>query len=250
MGGAAGAAPRGYPAMRLSGLIAATALVTATLAIPAGAAAPVRRAAPAARDWTRTVVATPEGGFRMGNPAARVKLIEYGSLTCGHCAAFSRAGFAALQLRFVRGGKVSYEFRNYILNGLDIAASLVARCGGAGRFFPVAERLYATQPQWMARVTGLTAAQKAQMGALPENQRLGRLAEFAGLVSVGAQYGIPAAQSKRCLADPSALDRLGKMAQAAEALGVDSTPTFFVNGASIGNQTWPTLEPILSEQAR
>ena len=185
----------------------------------------------------------------MGNPGARVKLVEYGSLTCGHCATFAQAGMAALVGGYVRSGKVSYEYRNYILNGLDVAATLVARCGGPVRFFPVADKLYATQSQWMGRARALTEAQKAQMSALPENQRLARMAELAGLTQIAAQHGVAPAQAKRCLADQAALDRLGKMAEAAEAQGVGGTPTFFVNGANIGTHTWATLEPILLEAA-
>lgn len=226
----------------------AAALAALAAAAPAADAAPARRAV-AQVDWARTVVATPEGGFRMGNPAAKVKLVEYGSLTCGHCAAFARAGMASLVGDYVKSGKVSYEYRNFILNGLDVAASLVARCGGPGRFFPVADKLYATQPQWMGRLSALTAAQKAQLNALPEGQRLGRLAEVVGLTGLAAQHGIAPAQSKRCLADPAALDRLGKMAEAAGAQGVQGTPTFFLNGANIGTHDWATLEPILRESA-
>ena len=190
---------------------------------------------------------TPEGGFRMGNPAARVKLVEYGSLTCGHCAAFSRAGMARLVGTYVRGGKVSYEYRNFILNGLDVAASLVARCGGPGRFFPMAERFYATQSQWMGRMSALSQAQKNQLNALPEAQRLGRLADAIGLTQLAAQQGVAPVQSKRCLADQAGVDRLDSMVRAAEALGVIGTPTFFINGANIGTQDWSTLEPILRD---
>jgi protein-disulfide isomerase len=211
-------------------------------------AAPTGQAV-AQADWTRTVVATPEGGFRMGNPNAKVKLVEYGSLTCGHCAAFAREGMRSLVGTYVKSGKVSYEYRNFILNGLDVAASLVARCGGPARFFPVADKFYATQPQWMGRLSAMTAAQKAQLNALPEGQRLGRLAENVGLTGLAAQHGIAPAAAKRCLADQAALDRLGKMAEAADAQGVQGTPTFFLNGANIGTHTWATLEPILRESA-
>jgi protein-disulfide isomerase len=220
---------------------AAFPLALAVAFAPAAEAAPV--------DWARTVVATPEGGFRMGNPNARVKLVEYGSLTCPHCAAFSRAGMAPLVGTYVKSGKVSYEYRNFILNGLDVAATLVARCGGPSHFFPVAEKLYTTQPQWVGRVSALTQAQKNQLNALPEGQRLGRLAEMVGLTQTAARYGIAPASAKRCLADQAALDRLGKMAEAAGAQGVSGTPTFFLNGANIGTHTWATLEPILRESA-
>ncbi len=228
---------------------AAAFLLLAAAALPAAAAAPAGKAAPARMDWARTVVATPEGGFRMGNPAAKVKLVEYGSLTCGHCANFAKSGMASLVGTYVRGGKVSYEYRNFILNGLDVAATLVARCGGPGRFFPVADKLYATQGQWMGRITDLTDAQKAQLSALPENQRLGRMAEFAGIPQIAVQHGIALGQSRRCLADQAALDRLGKMVEAGAAQGVQGTPTFFLDGANIGTHTWATLEPILREAA-
>jgi protein-disulfide isomerase len=226
----------------------AVALAGLAAVAPAAAFAPPART-PAGQDWARTVVATPEGGFRMGNPNAKVKLVEYGSLTCGHCAAFARQGMATLVGTYVKSGKVSYEYRNFILNGLDVAASLVARCGGPARFFPVADKLYATQPQWMGRLSAMTAAQKAQLNAVPESQRLGRLAETVGLTGLAAQHGIAPAAAKRCLADRSALDRLGKMAEAAGAQGVQGTPTFFLNGANIGTHSWATLEPILRESA-
>ncbi|HEU0135455.1 MAG TPA: thioredoxin domain-containing protein [Allosphingosinicella sp.] len=225
------------------------ALAGLAAAVPAAQAAPAAKSAPARADWSRTVVATPEGGFRMGNPNAKVKLVEYGSLTCGHCANFAKAGMASLVGTYVRSGKVSYEYRSYILNGLDVAATLVARCGGAARFFPVADRLFATQGQWMGRVTDLSEAQKAQLNALPENQRLGRLADHAGIPQLAARHGIAAAQSKRCLSDQAALDRLAKMAEAAQAQGVQGTPTFFLNGANIGSHNWAGLEPILREAA-
>jgi protein-disulfide isomerase len=225
------------------------AAAAAAVAAPAAAAAPAGKAAAARIDWSRTVVATPEGGFRMGNPAARLRLVEYGSLTCGHCATFAKAATGSLVGTYVRSGKVSYEYRSYILNGLDVAATLVARCGGAARFFPVADKLYATQGQWMGRISDLTEAQKAQLNALPENQRLGRAAEFAGISKLAAQHGISAAQSRRCLADQAALDRLAKMAEAAEAQGVQGTPTFFLNDGNIGSHNWATLEPILRDAA-
>lgn len=230
---------RAVIALALAGLAAAGASADA---------APARRTV-AQVNWARNVVATPEGGFRMGNPNAKAKLVEYGSLTCGHCAAFARAGMASLVGNYVRSGKVSYEYRNFILNGLDVAATLVARCGGPARFFPVADKFYATQPQWMGRLSALTAAQKAQMNALPEGERLGLLAETVGLTGLAAQHGIAPASAKRCLADQAALDRLGKMAEAAGAQGVQGTPTFFLNGSNIGTHTWATLEPILRESA-
>lgn len=227
-------------------LLAGIALATlgAAAALPAAQSG---KTVPAQRDWTRVVVATPEGGYRMGNPQAPVKLIEYGSLTCSHCATFAKKGMQSLAGTYVRRGKVSYEYRNFVLNGLDVAATLVARCGGPTRFFPVADKLYANQDQWTGRIENLTTAQKQALNALPENQRLGRLAQLAGIPGIAAQQGIPPASAQRCLADRAAFERLGKLNEAAAAQGVQGTPTFFINGANIGAHSWETLEPILRE---
>jgi protein-disulfide isomerase len=225
-------------------------LLAAVLAAPA-AAAPVRHraapahAAPAARDWSRVVAATAEGGFRMGNPAARVKLIEYGSLTCPHCAAFARDGEAVLVQKYVRTGRVSYEFRNYVLNGIDVAATLVTRCSGPSGFFPMAQTLYATQPSWVGRIEGLSAERKNAIKAMPEGQRLVQLAQAGGLTQIGARYGLAPARANQCLADAGALDRLGKIVEAGNALGVEGTPTFFINGVKADTNTWMGLEPLI-----
>ncbi|HEX8400568.1 MAG TPA: thioredoxin domain-containing protein [Allosphingosinicella sp.] len=224
------------------------ALAAAALLGSAGsqAAAPPRKAAaPAARDWSRTVVATPEGGFRVGNPAAPVKLVEYGSLTCNHCAAFAREGVPPLMAGPVKSGRVSYEFRNFVLNGIDVTATLLARCAGPDRFFALSDTLYRTQEQWVARIAGLPQAQKDRLEALPDSQRLGRVAELGGLLAVAARFGVTPARGKQCLADKAALDRLGKINEAGMALGVKGTPTFLINGQLAPAGNWATLEPLL-----
>jgi protein-disulfide isomerase len=234
--------------MRMTVLLAAVA-AAAAVAAPALAApvhrAPARHAAPAARDWSRVVAMTPDGGFRMGNPAAPVKLVEYGSLTCPHCAAFAREGEPALVGKYVRTGRVSYEYRNFVLNGVDVVATLLARCGGPGGFFPMVQNLYATQPIWIGRINGLSTAQKGQLKAMPEGQRLVRLGEIGGLIQVATRYGVAPARGRQCLADKAGLDRVGKMAEAAGAMGVDGTPTFFVNGVRADTNSWTGLEPLL-----
>jgi protein-disulfide isomerase len=191
------------------------------------------------------VVATAEGGFRMGNPAARVKLVEYGSLTCPHCAAFSRTGTPALIRDYVRGGRVSYEYRNFVLNGADVVATLLARCSGAAGFFPMSETLYATQEQWLGRISGLDEAQKNAIKALPEGRRFARLADVGGLTQVAARFGVAPARGRQCLADKAALDRLGKMAETGSRLGVEGTPTFFINGVRADVNTWSGIEPLI-----
>jgi protein-disulfide isomerase len=224
--------------MRLAGALA----VAVILGAGSLAAAPAKKAPAAAqRDWASTVVVTPDGGYRMGNPNATVKVVEYGSLTCPHCAAFSNSSKAPLAAR-VRTGKVSFEFRNFVLNGVDASASLLARCAAPAGFFPLLERVYATQDQWMAKFSGLSQAEKQKISAMPEAQRLAGVADAAGLTQLASQNGIPAAKAKACLTDPAGFARLGTMREAANKLGVQGTPTFFVNGAKVHAHDWPELE--------
>jgi protein-disulfide isomerase len=231
----------------LSALAGAAAFAgAADSAAPARKAAPVRRAAPVQRDWTRTVVATPEGGFRMGNPAARVKLVEYGSLTCSHCAAFAAEGVEPL-MAYVRRGRVSYEYRNYVLNGIDVVATMLARCSGPAHFFAMAHDLYATQPTWVGRINGLSDERRAELNAMPEAQRRRRLGELGGLTQLAGRHGLTAARAGQCFADPAGLDRLDRMVEAAGALGVTGTPTFFLNGRMVQTNLWAGIEPLLRQ---
>src|SRR4051812_932713 len=68
-------------------------------------AKPAAAPPPARPNWVQTVVRTPEGGYRMGNPAARIALIEYGSRTCPHCALFDAQGVPALTSKYVANGQ-------------------------------------------------------------------------------------------------------------------------------------------------
>jgi len=201
-------------------------------------------ASSAAPLWTRVVAATPEGGFRIGNPKAKVKLVEYGSLTCPHCRAFDQEAWLPLSA-YVRRGNVSFEYRNYVLNGVDVAAALVARCGGAASFFPTARELYATQPQWIGKITGLSDAEKDAINKLPDAERTARVAEVSGIMAIARKHGISAVRARKCLADPQGMNRLDQIHDAAQDLGVSGTPTFFVNGRMVDGIGWSDVQAAL-----
>src|SRR3954463_15313398 len=78
---------------------------------------------PKGGDWTMVTNATPQGGFMMGNPNAKVKLVEYGSLTCPHCREFDEKGVPTLIGTYIKSGQVNWEFRNYVRDSFDIAAT-------------------------------------------------------------------------------------------------------------------------------
>jgi protein-disulfide isomerase len=229
--------------MKLGGALVASLMLV--LAPAAAQARPVARAA-AAHDWTKVVAITPAGGFRMGNPAARVRLIEYGSLACPHCRHFEEDAFKPLLQGYVRTGKVSYEFRNMVLNAPDIAVSLLTRCAGPAKFFAMAQTVYATQPDWEKRLEAISAADRDAIDQMTDQQKLVRYAELGGLTDIAAQFGVTPARAGQCLADPKGLERLLGMSRAANAIGVTHTPTFAINGKIRSElATWDEVEPAL-----
>ncbi len=219
-------------------------IAIAALAMGAGSgalwAAPARKAV--APDWSRTVVSTPEGGMAMGNPRAKVTLVEYGSLACSHCRDFAAQAMGPLKANYVRSGKVRYEFRNFILNGYDLAATSVARCAGPSGFFPIAEATFASQNQWMARIKATPEARLKQLEGLPPAKLFPEMARIAGFQALGARYGVPAARANVCLSDAKAAQVLLDRTNAARAQGVRGTPTFFINGRALEVNEWAGVE--------
>ena len=226
-------------------LFLACAAVTASLfGANIGAAATAAYAATAKpRDWSQVVTITPAGGFAMGDPAAKVKLIEYGSLACPHCRHFEQTGFKPLVQGYVRSGKVNYEFRNLLINGPDISVSLLTRCSGPAKFFPMSQFVYATQEQWQDRIAAMSDADRAALEKMTIQQQVIRFAQLGGMAQMAARFGMSPARARQCLSDPKALRRLLDMTQAANDKGVNRTPTFLVNGKMTDAATWEELEP-------
>lgn len=222
----------------------ASALALAGLVL-APNAAPAQKRATAQRDWSRTVVATPEGGFRMGNPNAPVKVIEFLSLTCPHCASFSAQATPRL-MAYVRSGRVSLEYRNFVLNGLDMAAAFLSRCAAPQSYFPLTHALLASQGQWIGRMEALSEAQRREMQGLSPTATMQRVVAATGLDAIAARHGVDPARQRACLADQAGLDRLARLREAGARFGVQGTPTFAINGRIAGSVSdWASLEPLL-----
>lgn len=237
-------------------MIAAAAIAALTLPAPGafaqrdatreGRGGERRSDGPDRRNWTETASRTAEGGFRIGNPDAPVKVIEYLSLTCPHCAEFAAQGGERLFQVYVRNGRVSVEYRNYTLNGFDLAAAFLSRCATPREYFNMTHYLLGHQPQWMGRMQALTDAQRAELRAMTPIQAMQRLSQLLGLDGIAARHGITPAQQRACLADQAALDRLGAMMQAAQGEhNVSGTPTFVINGQVAQTNNWAGIEPLL-----
>jgi protein-disulfide isomerase len=99
-----------------------------------------------------------------------VKVVEFGSMTCNHCADFAEEGEPQLIEKYVKSGQVSFEFRNFVRDPADIAASLLARCNGASAFFPLTDQLYAAQGEWVGKLQQMSPEQQAQLETMDPRQ--------------------------------------------------------------------------------
>jgi len=214
-------------------------------AVPQGeAVAPV--APPAGQQWLDVVATTPEGGWLVGNPNAPIKLIEYGSVTCPACAAFSQAGMEPLRQKYVASGRVSWEFRSVIIHGaIDLVLTRLLKCAPKEAAPLLAEQLWANVNEVTEPVVQAGDAMQ-QVMTLPPNQRFVAYAETGKLLDFLAARGISMDQGRECLSDPAAVEALATQMQSQSAKdGVQGTPTFFVNGAKVDAISWADLEPIL-----
>jgi protein-disulfide isomerase len=205
--------------------------------------------APNNGDWSTIVTKTPEGGFLMGNPNAKVKLVEFGSMTCPHCAEFEEAGGKALVDNYVKKGLVSWEFRNFVRDPYDMAATLLARCGGEANFFGMTRTLFNDQKNWIGKLQTVDQAQMQALQAMPPAQQFSTIADMAGLKTFAAQRGVPRAKAEQCLANEADANQLVQMnSDAVSTYSIPGTPAFLING-TLADQiaTWEALEPKLKE---
>lgn len=203
---------------------------------------------PAGGDWTKMVAATPAGGFVMGNPDAKVHLIEYASLTCPHCAEFDETGVDALINTYVKSGQVKYEVRNYVRDALDLGATLISRCNGAAGFFPLTRAFLKDQKNWAMKAQNAPVAQRQAIETMPPNQIGLAAAKLADLQGWAATRGVPEAKSTQCLTNADSVNKLVEMNTNAmqEYPQFPGTPTFILNGKMLENTgTWKMLEPQL-----
>lgn len=199
-------------------------------------------APPAGKTWGDVVERTADGGHRMGNPQAPITLLEFGSMTCSHCADFAEKSGAELRDNFVASGRVNFEFRNFVVDPIDITSALLARCGAPESFFALTDQIFANQAKTFE--TWNAAGQAAQEAAMnqPEEKRFIAIGEITGLTEFVSSRGVSKDQANACLAN---LDEAKGLAQRAKEDGdkfeIEGTPTFIVNGTKFQG-SWPELK--------
>ena len=199
--------------------------------------------------WADVVNVT-SAGYMMGNPNAKVKLVEIGSLFCPYCKRFEDEGSPLLVEKYVKPGKVSWEFRPYVIHGsIDLAANLVARCAGPKIFFPFTKAFYKDQPTLEAKIQATPQDKLAQIQSLPPNQTFVAIANVLGLQDWAAARGVPQAKSNQCLSDQKMIDREVQLTSDVTNQYPDfyGTPSFIINGKLQPKEvgSWEKLDPQL-----
>jgi protein-disulfide isomerase len=225
-----------------------SAAIFAALALAGASAAVV--AAPA-RNWITTVAPAPGGTYVFGNPAAKAKLVEYLSYTCSHCGDFAVQSWPVLKRDYLAKGTTSVEIRHAVRDPMDMAAALLARCEGAGRFLGHSEAIFATQRDWMAKGVAFASANGERLKTLPVSQSLGEFAQASGLTQLMRTRGMPQAKINACLSSKAQQDQLAAIANEAwRVRRIPGTPAFLLNGTLVSETaSWDMLKPKLDAAA-
>jgi protein-disulfide isomerase len=205
-------------------------------------------AAPAGKSWIDVVSKSEFGGYQMGNPNAKLKLVEYGAISCPTCALFSVQSTEELN-KIVNDGTVSFEYRPFLVHGIqDVPGFLLAQCSGPEAFFPLSEQLYADQSNWLGKLSTVTQADQQAMQKMSPEQIATLLGTKMGLIEFVKSRGISEDQAKSCLADRAAIDNLVKMTErGTNDDGVTGTPFFLLNGAKLDASSWNQVKGKLVE---
>jgi len=176
---------------------------TKTLNVPAAATPSI----PVSAVSTDPAVEEMMGLRKMGLDSAPIKVVEYSSLTCGHCSSFHKNDLEKIKTDYIDTGKVQFIFKEFPLNKPAVDASKLLRCMPEDKFLPFMSLLFNEQEKW--------AYQPDYLGPLKQNAKLAGLSEK---------------QIDDCLANKALEDRIvGDMKAASDKYKIQSTPTFIVN---------------------
>jgi len=167
--------------------------------------------------------------FGIGPMDAKVKVVEYASFTCPHCAHFHAEVYPKLKVDFIDTGKIRFEYREVYFDRYGLWAGMIARCGGEMRYFGISDILFDTQKEW---------AGSDDPKVVSEN-----------LKKIGRSAGMDDAAMDACLQDkPTAEAMLAHYQTNFAADGIEGTPTFMINGVKHSNMAYEDFKAILDTE--
>lgn len=173
--------------------------------------------------------ATGPGDFSLGSPDAPVKIVEYASYTCPHCATFHANVFKDLKRDYIDTGKVYFTLREVYFDRYGLWAAMVARCGGDTRYFGIHDMLFEKQQVWAASEDPTQVVDS--------------------LKAIGLSAGLDQTTLDACLNDQAQAEAM--IAQFETNMAADDvkgTPTIIVNGAKHSNMPWEDLKAIIDAE--
>ena len=211
-----------------------------------------RASAPLKTNWNATVTRTPQGTHILGNPAAEVRLTQFVSYTCPHCAHFEEEADGALRVGFVAQGKGAVEVRHFVRDPVDLTVTLLTNCGAPGKFFLNHAAFMRSQAKWIGPLNSPSAAQAARWSSGSFAQRTKYIARDFGFYPIMASRGYTVQQVDACLADEALANRLAADTELAQtSLRVTGTPSFAIDGTVLaGTHNWDLLRPQLDARLR
>jgi protein-disulfide isomerase len=193
-------------------------------------------------NWLTTVSVSPSGGHLLGNPAAKVKLVEYISYTCPHCAHFQKQSEVAMRLAYIQSGKVQVEVRHLIRDPIDMTVAMLTNCGAPSRFFGNHSLFLLNQDGWIGRAADASPAQRARWTTGDNASRFRAIAHDYGFYTMMEQRGYDRPTLDRCLADAAMARRIAAQTAQANKDGVPGTPGFLIDGVLLaGTYDWESL---------
>ena len=162
----------------------------------------------------------------LGKPDAPITVIEYASTTCSHCATFHKSTLPKFKSEWIDAGKARLIYRDFPTGpkGLSVGTSMIVHCAGPERYFGLLGLVMEQQEKWM--------------GAADKLGELKKLAKLAGL----GEDKVDACLKRQDLAD--AIEARAK--EAHDKLGIDSTPSFVIDGkVLVGSQSFEDLDKAL-----
>lgn len=234
---------------RLGLMIAAVG--AALLTTPASAAPPRKAPAAAAtttgRNWNTTIARTSRDSFVLGKPDAPLKLVEYISYTCPHCAHFTQEADGQLRIGMIAPGKGSIEVRNFVRDPIDLTVALLTHCVPTQAFWQTHLMFLTRQDDWIGLTQTATEAQRQRWTTGPFAGRTRAVASDFHFYDMIATRGVSRAAADRCLGDEALANRLAAATKdASEKDYVSGTPAFMLNGVALaGTASWAALKPQL-----
>ena len=186
-------------------------LATSALAFLAGSLSAPLAFAQGAFDAAELATPGALPDMAIGKADAKVTIVEYASMTCGHCAHFHETVFPHLKEKYIDTGKVRMIYREFPLDPLAAAVSMLSRCAPADRYFDMTGMFYSKMKDWTRAADPVEA-----------------------LFGLSRQTGFTRDTFKTCLTDQKLLDGItAGRTRGADVFKIDGTPTFFVNGKKI-----------------